>query len=592
MTRLRIAIFPLLLVLLFGPDAGQAAGVSGTGAQFLKIPVGVRSAGMGDSFAAVSDDASAAFWNTAGLAQIENPEIQLFHASLFQNLNYEFAGAVIPLRPGTVLGLAGALNHTPAFNSTNNPSAVLGEASDLAFGVGLARQFGPCLSFGLGGKFVQSKLMASSANGMGLDGGLLLTTKNKRFSLGLSAQNIGEMGAFSSQSTREKLPASYRAGLAGRFWAQKKFRPLLSVEAQKTPREDPVFHSGVEIWVGSMEKCVAFRAGYQSNKLTKNLGDLVGASFGTGIRFQSLQFDYAFVPYGLLGDTQRFSVSYRFGGRPVLDEAPSKVMNVDVKPQLADVKTGSIKTATFDLKPEARTDIKNWALDITDSKGNILKSYSGKGVPPRSLTWDGKDEQGNIVTGGLFSTYNMRTIDKRGQQVIASDAIFKVQSADVALRSVDQRVLALHPEALASLGITAPTGGSSFSQPPVLPQTLQPVGDLGAIKVPGVPFGARTSDLRKDFRRYLDQVAALIRKYPAAKVYIEGHAYDEGPETENVSLSQRRADAVLRYLVEVGKVASDRLYSRGHGSSAPLDVGKSEAARSRNRRVDIVILTK
>jgi outer membrane protein OmpA-like peptidoglycan-associated protein len=367
----------------------------------------------------------------------------------------------------------------------------------------------------------------------------------------------------------------------------------LSVEAQKTMDEDPVFHTGAEVWVGSMEKCIAFRAGYQSNKLTKNLGDMVGTAFGTGIRFQALQFDYAFVPFGLLGDAQRFSVSYRFGGKPsALDEAPSKVMNVEVKPQLADIKTGSVKTATFDLRPEARTDIKNWALDITDSKGNVLKSYSGKGVPPRSLTWDGKDEQGNVVTGGLFSTYNMRTIDKRGQQVIASDAIFKVQSADVALRSVDQRVLALHPEALASLGIAPSTEGSAFSQPPVIPQTLQPVGDLGVIKVPSISFGTRTSNLRPGFSRYLDQVAALIRKYPAAKVYIEGHAYDEGPEAENVALSQRRADTVLRYLVEVGKVAPDHLYSRGHGSSAPMDVGKSEASRSRNRRVDIVVLTK
>jgi outer membrane protein OmpA-like peptidoglycan-associated protein len=260
---------------------------------------------------------------------------------------------------------------------------------------------------------------------------------------------------------------------------------------------------------------------------------------------------------------------------------------------MADLKMGSVKTASFDLKPQARTEIKNWALDITDSKGNLLRSYSGKGVPPRSLVWDGKDDQGNVVTGGLFSTYNLRTIDKKGQQVIASEPLFKVGGADVALRQVDPRVLAQHPEVSALLGLAlSAVPAPPVEQPPVIPSSIQPVGELGVLKMPSLPFLARSAEVKPGYLKYLDQVAALIRKYPTAKVYIEGHAYDEGPETECVALSQRRADTVLRYLVEVGKVASDQLYARGHGSSAPLDLGRTEEARARNRRVDIVILTK
>jgi outer membrane protein OmpA-like peptidoglycan-associated protein len=87
-------------------------------------------------------------------------------------------------------------------------------------------------------------------------------------------------------------------------------------------------------------------------------------------------------------------------------------------------------------------------------------------------------------------------------------------------------------------------------------------------------------------------VARLIRKYPNSKVYIEGHAYEEGTERAELQLSQDRADAVLRYLVEKGKVAPENLYSRGHGASAPLDITDTEESKRKNRRVDIVILSK
>jgi outer membrane protein OmpA-like peptidoglycan-associated protein len=91
---------------------------------------------------------------------------------------------------------------------------------------------------------------------------------------------------------------------------------------------------------------------------------------------------------------------------------------------------------------------------------------------------------------------------------------------------------------------------------------------------------------------YLDQVARLIRKYPNSRVYIEGHAFDEGSEHEAVKISQNRSDEVLRYLVEKGKVSPDNLYSRGHGDSSPLDMSDTEEARTKNRRVDIILMTK
>src|SRR5579872_1495406 len=99
------------LVIFFAflfPSISHSDSISTTGVQFLKIPAGVRGAGMGGMFAAVADDVSTTYWNTAGLAQIENIEINLLHVSYFASTNYEFGGFALPLQPGSTLGLSGS----------------------------------------------------------------------------------------------------------------------------------------------------------------------------------------------------------------------------------------------------------------------------------------------------------------------------------------------------------------------------------------------------------------------------------------------------------------------------------------------------
>lgn len=566
------AFFSLLLpVFSFGDS------VSTTGVQFLKIPAGVRGAGMGGMFAAVADDISTTYWNTAGLAQLQNVEINLLHVAYFAGTNYEFAGLAVPLKPGSTLGLSASVDFIPSFNSTNNPSAIPGSANDFAIALGYGQTFGENFSLGIGGKYISSSLVTYAATGMAVDAGLLLYTPNKDLTLGLSVQNVGQVSNFSQYSSQEKLPTVYRAGVAYRFKPQEPTQFLLGVDLEKPIDSDPIIRAGGEVWVGSKEFSVAFRGGYSLNPLNQDLGGAVGASLGAGVRYAGFELNYALVPFGVLGDTMRFSATYRFGAETegAVDKKEKSVA-VDIKPQIADYKTGTLKQATFDLKPQARTDIKNWSLEITDPKGNVIRSYSGKGVPPKQIAWDGRDNNGNVVAGGVFANYNFRTVDARGQQAVASEPIFKV--GQISGRE-------------SPLMASAVFGAPSYA-PPSLPENIQPVGMSGVMKVPSISFNEKSTRLNSDFLNYLDQVARLIRKHPNARVYIEGHSYDEGGEKQGLILSQNRADSVLRYLVETGKVSPDNLYSRGHGDSTPLDPGDTEEARSRNRRVDIVILTK
>ena len=579
-------VFPLVLISLFILNLDlNAAGISSTGGQFLKIPAGVRAAGMGETFAAIADDVSTTHWNTAGLSQLDRYEFQFLHVSFFESVNYEFMGVAVPLRTGGALGLSAAVNLVPSFNSTNNPLAMAGQATDLALSAGFGQTFGKNVAFGFGGKFLSSKLRSYRASGFGIDAGTLVYTTDRKITFGLSVQNIGQVSSYDQFSVKERLPATYRAGLAYRWRAARPTHLTVGAEVEKPIDNDPIYHTGAELWLGMKDVAVAFRGGYKVDKLDDGLGSLVGASFGAGVKFSSLQFDYALVPFGILGNTHRVSMTYRFGGRKDLTPVTSNPVAVDIKPQISDYKTGSIKSATFDLKPQARTEIKNWVLEITDPKGNVIKRYTGKGVPPKQITWDGRNDAGSIVTGGIFSSYNLRTVDKKGQQVSASEPIYKFSGSGEARTTALQ---AIDPTLLAAAGIQLP----GASRPSFLPETVQPLGSSGVIKAPSMFFRARNSGVGKFSYDYLDQIVKLINKYPNSRVYIEGHAFAEGTEAYNLQLSQERADAVLRYLVEKGKVSPTNLYSRGHGSSAPLDTTRTEAARQRNRRVDIVILTK
>ena len=566
-------------LILFFPIYSYADSVSTTGVQFLKIPAGVRGAGMGGMFTAVADDISTTYWNTAGLAQLDKIELNLLHVSYFAGTSYEFAGFALPLSPGSTLGLSTSFDFIPSFNSTNNPSAIPGSANDLAIALGYGQNFGENFSIGIGGKYVTSNLVNSTATGAAIDAGLLLYTSQRDWTLGLSVQNVGQISNFGQYASQEKLPTVYRGGIVYRFQPLNPTHFLLGVDVEKPIDGDLILHTGGEAWFGIQKFEIAFRAGYGFNPLNQDLGSTAGASLGAGVRYAGIELNYALVPFGILGDTQRFSLTYRFGTEDngtAAKKPDEKLSAMDIKPQIADYQSGTIKEAMINLKPQARTDIKNWSLDITDTKGNIIRTYGGKGVPPKQIAWDGKDNGGNVVTGAVFSNVNFRTVDAGGQQVVASEPIFKISQTSAR---------------------EAPMTASMVVQPrefvpPSLPENVQPLGMSGVVKTPGISFGDKSFRINAVYLNYLDQVAKLIRSYPNAKVYIEGHAFDEGTEKEALVLSQNRADSVLRYLVEKGKVSPDNLYSRGHGTSAPVDLTDTEEARSKNRRVDIIVLTK
>ena len=106
-----------------------------------------------------------------------------------------------------------------------------------------------------------------------------------------------------------------------------------------------------------------------------------------------------------------------------------------------------------------------------------------------------------------------------------------------------------------------------------------------------IHFEHGSAGIKKESHELLDQIALTIKANPQIdQVRVEGHTDDTGPEEINQRLSQERAESVRGYLVQRG-VTPRRLTAKGYGSSRPKRDEKTEEARSKNRRVDFVVIS-
>jgi hypothetical protein len=88
----------------------QRAGTASV--QFLKIGVGARAGAMGESFVAIANDASALYWNPAGISQFDANQVMFSHTAWLVDVQHEFLGAVYHLSADDAVGLSLTMLHT------------------------------------------------------------------------------------------------------------------------------------------------------------------------------------------------------------------------------------------------------------------------------------------------------------------------------------------------------------------------------------------------------------------------------------------------------------------------------------------------
>jgi len=101
-----------------------------------------------------------------------------------------------------------------------------------------------------------------------------------------------------------------------------------------------------------------------------------------------------------------------------------------------------------------------------------------------------------------------------------------------------------------------------------------------------VLFDFDKATIKQEFRHLLDQTKKVFDSAPMMRVQVEGHADSTGPEKYNQGLSERRARAVVKYLIEKVGIAADRLTAVGYGELKPAYSNDTKEGRAKNRRVE------
>jgi outer membrane protein OmpA-like peptidoglycan-associated protein len=102
-------------------------------------------------------------------------------------------------------------------------------------------------------------------------------------------------------------------------------------------------------------------------------------------------------------------------------------------------------------------------------------------------------------------------------------------------------------------------------------------------------FNSGKSTFKTETDKVLQAMVVIFKEYPQANFSIEGHTDSDGAKASNQLLSERRANAVMDYLVANG-INADRLTAKGFGEDYPIDSNKTRAGKANNRRVEVKLL--
>ncbi len=280
----------------------------------LKSPPSARADALGGSLAAVADRSESIFWNPAGIAKLYHlgdSDLSLGYNALIETA---YTGTVCYARPFAGIGVFGfgllyaAQSSIQGYNAVGDTNGSF-TPNDLVMDLSYGRRLGAVLA-GLGLKFIRSQVADVSGTSFALDLGVQMQSVWKPsegpIDIGLSLQNLGpplKMGGGS-----DPLPTKIQGGFAWHF--NERFSGLL--DGHLPVDQEPYVSLGAEgrLPVASTIKA-GLRGGYNMS-YSRGVPGFAGVTAGFGLEVERFRVDYAWVPFGDLGSSNRFSLGYRF----------------------------------------------------------------------------------------------------------------------------------------------------------------------------------------------------------------------------------------------------------------------------------------
>jgi len=304
----RCILFPVLGSLFF-MHAGYGQNI---GLPFLRIGVGARQAGLGDTFTGIGDDVHALYWNPGGLGHLRRWQWATSYNRWFTDVYQASVSYVGQFRaPGshkTAVGAGACFIGMPEWDATGGSRPPV-SASHFMINAALGQRLDwlhPCISVGFNLKMIQSQLDAVSATGFAGDMGILI--RPGRFYLGDTGMGLFEYGIVSfgaalshvgSKMTFDEeatsLPQTWRGGASLKLGRYGGWSLLLAADVIGVRERDITMGYGAELW---WKDVLGGRIGYKADG-----EDLGGLTFGFGLRWDD-------VMNGLLGLPTRFGDAF------------------------------------------------------------------------------------------------------------------------------------------------------------------------------------------------------------------------------------------------------------------------------------------
>lgn len=104
-----------------------------------------------------------------------------------------------------------------------------------------------------------------------------------------------------------------------------------------------------------------------------------------------------------------------------------------------------------------------------------------------------------------------------------------------------------------------------------------------------VKFDFNKSVIKPGYQKDINGLSEVMKDYPDLNVVIEGHTDSVGSDAYNKKLSQERANAVKKYMVEENGIAATRIKTVGYGEEKPITSNTTAEGRAKNRRVEAAV---
>ena len=299
---------------------------------------------MGEAYTSVVDNVNAAWWNPGALVKVENPQFSFMHNAGFGGTSYEYLSFAEPAEQlglniwGTI-GIIAMLvrvddivqtkeeNVNGEWVYSENYKIERGEevygAGGTVVGLSYSWQAAKMFSVGATAKLINQKVAIEEGWVPAIDFGILAKTFFEGFDIGLMFQNISFM-----ELNGAPLPLNLKFGVSYKakrlFTSEDDPRDFLTVALDGilpiVPANMPFkLHMGLEYGGNIGDFIFTVRTGYRfnGNKFVSDLGALAGLTAGGGIKRNiegvDISIDYAFIPYGILGNTHRVSMTISVG---------------------------------------------------------------------------------------------------------------------------------------------------------------------------------------------------------------------------------------------------------------------------------------